>query len=78
LYTLLLARRRLSRAWGARREAVRGSEELSKLEKSKKERGEETRAKGRTKSLTEFMKEGKGTLRENSSFLKSFYIYVLV
>jgi hypothetical protein len=61
---LELAKRRLSRAREAKREAVKGSEELPKLEKPKKKRSEETKAKGKTKSLTEFMKEDKETLRE--------------
>jgi hypothetical protein len=61
---LELAKRRLSRAQEAKREAVKGSEELPKLEKPKKKRSEETEAKGKTKSLTEFMKEGKETLEE--------------
>jgi hypothetical protein len=75
---LELVKRRLSRAQEAKREAMKGSEELPKLEKPKKKRSEETKAKGKTKSLTEFMKEDKETLRENNSFPKSFYIYVLV
>jgi hypothetical protein len=61
---LELVKRRLSRAQEANREAVKGSEELPKLEKPKKKRSEETEAKGKTKSLTEFMKEGKETLEE--------------
>jgi hypothetical protein len=57
---LELAKRRLSRAQEAKREAVKGSEELPKLEKPRR-KSEETEAKGKTKSLTEFMKKGKET-----------------
>jgi hypothetical protein len=61
---LELAKRRLSRAQEAEREAVKGSEGLPKLEKPKKKRSEETEAKGKMKSLTELMKEGKEALGE--------------
>ena len=61
---LELAKRRLSRALEAKREAVKGSEELPKLKKPKKMRSEKTEAKWRMKSLTEFMKKDKEALGE--------------
>ena len=51
---LELVKRRLSRAQEAKREAVKGSEELLKLEKPKKKRGEEGRTKGIQRRLDEF------------------------
>jgi type I restriction-modification system DNA methylase subunit len=61
---LEMARRRLSRAGEAKREAVKGSEELPMVEKPKKKRSVKTEAKGRARSLIEFMKEGEETLGE--------------
>jgi hypothetical protein len=52
---LELVKRRLSRAQEAKREAVKGSEELLKLEKPKKKRGGKEGTRGIQRRLDEFL-----------------------
>jgi len=55
-----LVRRRLARAGEAKREAIKGTEELPKIEKPKKKKGKSEGGEGITRRLDEFFGEGGG------------------
>jgi len=58
---LELVSRRLARAREAKREAIKGTEELPKIEKPKKKRSKSRGDGGVTRRLDEFFGEGGGT-----------------
>jgi hypothetical protein len=58
---LELVSRRLARAREAKREAIKGTEELPKIEKPKKKKGKSEGGEGITRKLDEFFGEGEGT-----------------
>jgi len=58
---LELVSRRLARAGEAKREAIKGTGELPKIEKPKKKRSKSRGDRGVTRRLDEFFGEGGGT-----------------
>ncbi len=57
---LELVRRRLARAREAKREAIKGTEELPRIEKPERKRGKGREGEGVTRRLDEFFGEGGG------------------